>query len=475
MRQSSTPSKVLRWFAAAVCLSGSTGLAVTSVSTAGCAGATATPERPDKAEKWFKRAQTDFAEGKVDEAHEAIRNALAAAPEDDEIKTLGGKIALARLEFDESLRLLAKVPGSEAQGIRGRANWYLGNLTQAADELEAMLEDPDVRDDWAKPIASLARRGQGRTPFSLSGAQVAAVDMANVAPAPFLVIPIEIDGVQTLAMLSTGIAEVVVDSATRAEPSWVSLRFGGALEVSDVPALTKDLSGLSKELNAPIGALLGSNILRRVNATMDYTGHQFVARAYAPPPPPHATRVPLYYARGGGMMMTTFIGAGNDTSAALFVDSALRFPIALDERGWVKAGVLPNQLSPVDAAPDLKEGVVPLLRLGSFELRKVPGVLGDGALSTSIADLEKGIKQDVDGVIGAFILANYRLTLSDGGRTMWFEDDTGLRMMLQQLGQPTSGGPPPSGATPGPAAPPPDKKDAPPKKDAPKNEAEPKK
>ncbi len=61
------------------------------------------------------------------------------------------------------------------------------------------------------------------------------------------------------------------------------------------------------------------------------------------------------------------------------------------------------------------------------------------------------------------------------GRTMWFEDDTGLRMMLQQLGQPTSGGPPPSGATPGPAAPPPDKKDAPPKKDAPKNEAEPKK
>jgi hypothetical protein len=274
--------------------------------------------------------------------------------------------------------------------------------------------------------------------------------MANVNPAPFLVIPVEIDGVQVLAMLSTGIAEVVIDSATRAEPSWVSLRFGGALEVSDVPALTKDLSGLSKELNAPIGALLGSTVLRRVSATMDYTGHQFVARAYAPPPPPHATRVPLYYARGGGMMMTTPIGTGDDASASLFVDSALRFPIALDERGWMKAGVLPKNLSPVQAAPDLKEGVVPLIKLGSFELRKVPGVLGDGALSTSIADLEKGLRQDVDGVIGAFILANYRITLADGGRTMWFEDDTTLRIMMQQLGT----GPAAPGAPPGSGAPP---------------------
>jgi hypothetical protein len=184
---------------------------------------------------------------------------------------------------------------------------------------------------------------------------------------------------------------------------------------------------------------------------MDYTGHQFVARAYAPPPPPHATRVPLYYARGGGMMMTTPIGTGADTNASLFIDSALRFPIALDERGWTKAGVLPNTLSPVQAAPDLKEGVVPLLKLGSFELRRVPGVLGNGAMSTSIADLEKGLRQDVDGVLGAFVLANYRITLADGGRTMWFEDDTGLRQMLQQLGQGVPGqapGGPPGGAPP---------------------------
>ncbi|MBL9024708.1 MAG: tetratricopeptide repeat protein [Myxococcales bacterium] len=411
-----------------------------SLALAGCAGAAQVgPDRSVPAEKWLKRAQTDFSEGRIDEAHDAVSKALAAAPEDTEIKTLAGRIALTRLEFDETLRLLKDIPGAEARGIRGRAYWYRGDLGPAADELEALLEDPDVHDDWAKPIAGLARRGQGRTPFAISGAQVAAVDMANVNPAPFLVIPIEVDGVQTLAMVSTGIADVVIDSATRAEPSWVSLRFGGSLEVSDVPALTKDLSGLSKELNAPIGALLGSSVLRRVNATMDYAGHQFVARAYAPPPPPHATRIPLYYARGEGMMMSTPIGTTNGSAASLFVDSALRFPIALDERGWVKAGVLPKDLSPVEAAPDLKEGIVPLLKLGSFELRKVPGVLGDGGMTTPIADIEKGFKQDLDGVLGAFILANYRLTLADGGRTMWLEDDTGFRIMMQQLG---AGGPP---------------------------------
>ncbi len=416
---------------------------------AGC-GATqpAASPRPEVADKWFKRAQSDFGVGHVDDAHDAVTKALAAAPEDDEIRTLGGRIALARLEFDETLRLLKDIPGSEARGIRGRAHWYRGDLTLAADELEAMLDDPDVHDDWAKPIAVLARRGQGRTPFTLSGAQVAAVDMANVNPAPFLVIPVELDGEQVLAMLSTGIAEMVIDSATRAEPSWVSVRFGGALEVGDVPALTKDLSGLSKELNAPIRALIGSNLLRRVNATFDYTGHQFVARAYAPPPPPHATRVPIFYARGGGMMLTTPIGQGEDAKASLFIDSALRFPIALDERGWVKAGVLPNTLTPVDAAPDLKEGVVPMLKLGAFELRRVPGVLGDGALATSIADLEKGLRQDVDGVLGAFVLANYRVTLAEGGRTMWFEDDTALRMMMQQMGVagPSQGQAPPAPA-----------------------------
>jgi hypothetical protein len=426
-------------------------LAIALVSVACDPAKSPTVERSEVAEKWFKRAQVEFGEGRVDDASEAVKKALAAAPEDEEVRVLGGRIALARLEFDESLRLLRKVPGSEAKGLRGRAHWYLGDLGPAADELEGMLEDPDIRDEWAKSVAQLARKGTGRTPFSISGAQVAAVDMANVQPAPFLVIPVELDGEQVLAMLATGIAEVVVDSSSQTEPSWISLRFGGRLEVTDVPALTQDLSGISKLLNAPIRALIGSNLLRRVHATMDYAGHQFVARAYAPPPPPHATRVTVYYAKSGGMMMTTSIGGKDDARASFVVDSAMRFPIALDERGWIKAGVMPNDLQVVPSDPSLKEGIVPVIRFGALDLRKVPGVLG----GASITDLEQGLRMDIDGVIGTPILANYRVTLAEGGRTLWFEDDTGLQIMLQQIGM--GAGPTNVGEGPPTPAPAPDK------------------
>jgi hypothetical protein len=406
-------------------------VAVAAALTAGCAGAVGNgPPRPPAAEKWFKRAQQDYGDVRIEEAHDALEKAYSLAPQDEEIRLLGGRIALARLEYDESLQMLRDLPGSEAHGLRGRAHWYKGDLAPAADELEAMLEDPEVRDDWAKSIASLSRIGEARSPFTTTGARVAAVEMAHVSPAaPYLVIPVEIDGEQALAMLSTGMAEVVIDSSSRAEPSWVSIRFGGTLEVSDVPALSQDLSGVSKELNAPIKALIGVNLLRHVNATIDYAGHQFVARAYAPPPPPNATRLNLFYARGGGMMVSTPLGAGDDARAALFVDSSMRFPLALDERGWIKAGVSPADLKPVEGDTDhkLKQGVVPLMRIGAFDVHGVPAVLG-----APIPDIEKGLRFDIDGVIGSPVLAQYRITLADGGRMMWVEDDSAVRALLSE-------------------------------------------
>ncbi len=177
-----------------------------ALSLSACAGANVNAaSRPPAAEKWLKRAQQDYGDVRIEEAHDAFEKALTLAPQDEEIRMLGGRIALARLEYDESLRLLRDLPGSEAKGLRGRAHWYRGDLGPAADELEGMLEDPEVRDDWAKSIAALSRIGEARSPFTVGGAQVAAVEMAHVSPAaPYLVIPIEIDGEQALAMLSTG-------------------------------------------------------------------------------------------------------------------------------------------------------------------------------------------------------------------------------------------------------------------------------
>lgn len=385
--------------------------------------------RPQIAQKWFARAQQEFGAADADNARDAVAKALAIVPSDVEVRLLAGRIALARLDYAEALRVLKGVPGSEAAGLRGRALWYKGDLDAAANELEAMLDDPDVVDDWAKSISKLARRGAGRVPFAVSGALLAAVEMPHVNPAaPFFIVPVEIDGESALAMVSTGTGEVVLDSSTRKEPSWISIRFGKKLEIRDVPALTQDLSGISKQTGAPIKALLGVNLLRHLNVTIDYGGRQFVARTFSPPAPPDATRVDVLFMKGGGMVLRGSIGPDKSVSSPLLVDTSMTFPLALDKQGWKKVGLDAERLAPVEQDPEqrLKQGVVPMLRLGALEVPKVPGVYG-----APLGEVEKQLQLDVDGVIGAGLLAYFRLTFGDGGRLLWIEDDTAVNKLLQ--------------------------------------------
>jgi len=422
--------------------------AVVVGTTTGCGAAGYSAEdRPPTAQKWLQRAKDDFAIADIDGARDAIRRALSIVPADTEVRLLAGRIALSRLEYDETLRLLKGMSGSKAAGLRGRALWYKGDLDAAADELDTMLADPEVRDDWATAIAKLARRGSGRTPFAVSGALLAAVEMPHINPAaPYFVVPVELDGEEALAMVATGTAEVVVDSSTRSEPSWISLRFGKRLEVRDVPAVAKDLSGLSNEAGARIKVLLGVNLLRHLNATVDYGGRQFVARSFSPPPPPSATRVPLFYARGGGMLMPTSLGDSEKSRAAMFVDSSMRFPVALDQGGWEKAGLKVGDLERIsgDSSSPLRGGVVPLLRLGAYDVARVEGIYG-----APIEDLEKGLEFDIDGIVGSGLLAHFRLTLADGGRLMWLEDEASKLRLLEGAGRllPAGQGAPPRGPT----------------------------
>ena len=83
----------------------------------------------------------------------------------------------------------------------------------AADDLEAMLLDPNVKDPWARDVATLARRGQGRHPFAMEGGLVTLVEMPHAGPA--LIVPCELEGESILALVATAVGEVVIDSATR--------------------------------------------------------------------------------------------------------------------------------------------------------------------------------------------------------------------------------------------------------------------
>jgi hypothetical protein len=406
---------------------------------------------PPLAKRWFERAEKSYHQADIEDAALAIDNALRVEPRREEIRMLAARIALAELEYDRAIQHLQGFQSTDARGIRGRALWYAGRIEQAADELEALLTDPEVRDPWATSVAKLARRGAGRTPFSMSGGLVAVSEMPQ-AGSTALIVPLEINGEQALALIATGVPEAVIDSGPggAGEPSWISLRFAERVEVKDVPALAQDLSGISRQLNAPIKMLMGVNLLRHLHATVDFTGRQFVVRTYEPPPPPNATTVKLSYIRGGGMLMRASMGIEQTAaSASLLVETSMPFAVALDEAGWKKAGVAVTSLKAVPGAGGLRAGMLPVLRLGAFEVPEVPGVFG-----APVEEIEKGLNMDLDGFVGSMLLAAFRVTLFDGGRSMWLEDlpMEAVRSRAPQPPRPTGG---PGAAPPAPSPTPP--------------------
>jgi hypothetical protein len=441
--------------------------AVAIFALAGCPSARSPggADRSALAQKWFDRTKQSYASIDLDDAWDAARSAMQAAPNDVEVRTWAGRVALAKLDFGEVVRLLKGVNTTDAKGLRGRAKWYAGDVDQAADELESMLQDPEVHDGWAKAIATLARRGAGRKPFQLTGGLLAVSEMPRLPNNTSFLVPVEIDGEQGLAMVATGTAEVTIDSSARKEPAWVSLRFGGRIEVKDVPAMVQDLSGVSRQMNVPIKALLGVNLLRHLNVTFDYIGGQFIVRTFTPPIPPSATRVPIAYIKGGGMLMRSALSTDKGAPpASLLLDSAMSFPIALDQDGWKKAGTDVNKLQPIPQDSKLKQGMVPILRLGAFDIPQIPGVYG-----TPIGEVEKGVEVDIDGVVGSGLLAYFRVTLTDGGRAMWLED---VPQLPPDAPPPQKGAP--SSAPPASSAPPKGEKPADKPSDKPADKPKPK-
>jgi hypothetical protein len=391
--------------------------AVVLLTAAGCAAPQKGAEWPPTAKKWVERAEASYRDGDIEDADEAASNALRLLPTEERVRLLAARVALAKLEYDRVSTLLEGLRSADAAGLRGRALWYSGSMVRAAEELERLLADPEVRDPWASEVVKLARRGAGREPFRMSGGLLAVSDMPRVRGSA-MVVPLEVDGEPALAMIATATAEVVIDSSKGNEPKWVSLRFGEKVEVHDVPALAKDLSGISRQLEAPIKMLIGVNLLRHVHPTIDYVGDQFVVRTFEPPPPPEATTLPVHYVRGGGMLIRTALGTDESSPRlSLLVDTSLGLPVALDSDGWKRAGMDPSTLEPVPNAAQLRQGVLPLLRVGAFDLPKVPAYYG-----APIKEVENTVGINLSGFVGAELIEAFRVTLAEGGRSLWLEN-----------------------------------------------------
>lgn len=382
------------------------------------------PNRSPLATQWLDRTKNSYRAGDFDDAHEAASHALAAAPNDAEAREIAARVALVRLDYPEVIRLTEGLDSSAARGLRGRAFWFSGDVEHAADELEAQLSDPQVKDSWAQEVAGLARRGVGRHPFEMDGGLVAAIEMPQAIDRVPLgaanVVPCELDGEPILALIGTGSSELLLDANSRREPAWVSLRFD-RVEVKDVPALVQDLSPIARQIGVPIKALIGAQLLRHTHATIDRRGDQFVVRRQDASPPPDANRVPLYYVRGGGMLLRATVTSRDEGALPLLVDSSRPFPLLLQDAAWKKAGIDLRTLVAIPDEPNIKRGMVPVFRVGGFDLAKMPAIEG-----ADLGQLTSGLDIDLAGVVGADLLAFFRLTFADEGRFMWIEPDPTL-------------------------------------------------
>lgn len=406
-------------------------------------------EWPPKAKEWYDRAQASYRLLDMDDASESIESALKLQPDRTEVRELAAQIALSELDYDATIRHTDKVETAKARGLRARALWYAGRINEAADELDLLLADPKVRDTWAEGTVKLARQARDRKPFNIKGDMVAVMEMPRLQSTA-MIVPVELNGQPVLALLATGTPEVVLDSAGNREPAWVTLSFDHRIEVQDVPALTQDLSGLSRDLNAPIKLLLGTHLLRHLNATVDFLGRQFVVRNYEPPPPPEATKVPLSYIRGGGMALSSRLG--HDENALPFsflVDTGSAFTIVLDDTAWGRVNVDPTQSETIPGTGGLRQTSLESVQLGAYDVPNVPAVNG-----VPFKDLEEKLDMDLDGLIGSGLLGAFRVTWTDGGRALWLED---AATFVGGTPDPRSTQPPPSddAAPIDPAAPPP--------------------
>jgi hypothetical protein len=146
-------------------------------------------------------------------------------------------------------------------------------------------------------------------------------------------------------------------------------------------------------------------------------------RTFDPPPPPHATTLRLNYVRGGGMLLRGAFGVEEQSPKASFlVRTEQQSVLELDEPAWKKAGVPVSQLQPlpeVAAAQfgDAKHGLLPMLRIGAFEVPQVPTLF-----TPKVSQIEELLGIDLDGTVGSGLFTFFRVTLVDAGRTMWLED-----------------------------------------------------
>ena len=352
-------------------------------------------------------------EGRLDEAHAAAVDALATDPEQPIAREVAARVLLARGEMREAVDLLSSARRPRLVRLRARARARLSDYAGVAADLSS-VEEREPADGWAEAMLPVARAAPAEGIFAISGPARTAVAMDARAPVP--VIPITVGGRETNALVATSADVTVLDDQIRGTAGFADELSLGELTVRNVPVLSRDLDAIGEALGTEIGAVIGMDLMSRLEVTLDGREREIVLRREGTEASANASEVPFVAFEATFLAVRATL---NGTVEGWFtLDTSGLFPIAIAPDTVEALGVDPESLeaAPGAPSPDIRMTTLERVRFGEVEMSGVPAVTG-----LVPADLSELAGAPIAGMLGAAMVHQLSVTIAKERRVLLIE------------------------------------------------------
>ena len=375
--------------------------------------------------------------GRYADATAIFQRVLAARPGDAAALAALGKLAMFQDRNVQAESLLSLA--GQADGAR--ADLYMTRLRRGDWKGASALAE-EVGDLGRIPL--LEHLGEGES-FVVGGAERAEVPFERTWPAP--IVRVKLNGTVVLMAVDTGAPGLLLDPSTlrvnrvarvggQRVVTWDGSRVAvgnamvqkieiGGVSLANVPAGTVSLHKYSLGANpqsAYVAGILGADVLRRFDVTLDFKRNSIALRR-AGGLVPAGTRVPFERWGEDELMVWGSINGGR-RMALMLATGLAETGVAAPQGVMEEVGIKPGGISKyVKGAGSWLQGsawapvTVPTLTIGAVAADRLPGWSG----AMDAAELWRhGVRRD--GLVGPGFFRGRRVTFDWAGSALVFED-----------------------------------------------------
>lgn len=364
------------------------------------------------AARWTGRGEAAWSAGDLAKASAAFDRALQADGSLVRARIGKARALLAESDPAAAAEMLSGLDDASARTLRAQALFH-GSLPGAAGALEELAPTKG----FAHSALVLTRALRSRRPLQVEGRR-AAIPLLTDLPLP--AVPAIADGAMTRMLVDTGAFETVVDRTIASRLGFeaghgviASLALG-SLVVRNVPAVSRDLSGLGRSLGAPVTGVVGMRLLALLHATIDYPSGWLVLGTQGPDLRPAGDGVRVPYWLVDGQFLTVRARADEAPEGAYLVSGGGTFAVALSDEGLRSTGRRPEGLE--READGFARYALSKLRVGRLEVSEVPAI---HFVFPERLVAETGVHYA--GVLSHAFLAQWRVSVDSDHRALVFE------------------------------------------------------